>query len=176
MGEEFSKKALERHRKDGSPLKCKQCVSAAEEAEREEAQARRNKKIEEEADPNEERRKCAGTTCGKELPQSSYNRNQWSKGDGKSRCRDCVERAVKEEATQQAKAKEDKIASAKKKVEEANASGDSAKIVAAESLLAALEAEKVTGLKPVKLSSGRGRGRGGSRGGGARGTGRGRGG
>jgi hypothetical protein len=165
MGEEFSKKALERHRKDGAPLKCKQCVAAAEQAEREEAQAKRDKHNDgmKDGDANEELRNCAGT-CRKELPLSSYNRNQWSKGDGKSRCRDCVEKAVKEEATQQAKSKEDKIASAKKAVDEATASGNTAKIVAAESLLAALEAEKVTGLKPVKLSSGRGRGRGGGRG------------
>lgn len=171
MGEEFSNKALERHRKDGASLKCKQCVAAAEQAEREQAQARRNNKKETEDDEDDgERRKCAGS-CDKELPQSSYNRNQWSKGDGKSRCRDCVEQAVKEEAAEQAKSKDDKIALAKKQVEEAHASGNSAKIVAAESVLAALEAEKVTGLKPVKLSSGRGRGRGrsGSRGGGARG-------
>ena len=166
MGDKFSKKTMERYRKDGIPLKCMECVSVAEQAEREQAQARRNQKssVSERTDLNdEERRKCAGS-CGKDLPQSSFNRNQWSKGDGKSRCCDCVELAVKEEATQQAKSKEDKIAVAKQKVEEANKSRDSVKILAAESMLAALQAEKVTGLKPVKLSSGRGRGRGSARG------------
>ena len=116
-------------------------------------------------DDDDERRKCAGY-CGNELPQSSFNRNQWSKGDGKSRCGACVDRAVKEEAAQQTKSREDKLASAKKQVEEAEKSGNSMKILAATSMLAALEAERVTGLKPVKLSSGRGRGRGGRGGGG----------
>jgi len=170
MGDKFSKKAMERYRKDGIPLKCTECVSGAEQAEREQAQARRNQKssINERTDPNiEERRQCAGS-CGKDLPQSSFNRNQWSKGDGKSRCCDCVELAVKEEATQQAKSREDKIALAKQKVDEAEKSSDPVKILAAESMLAALQAEKVTGLKPVKLSSGRGRGRGSARGGGRR--------
>ena len=183
MGEEFSKKALERHyyRKGGGAplLKCIQCVTAAERAEREQAQqqARRRNNNQKsnnnfladtknsDDDDDDERRKCAGY-CGNELPQSSFNRNQWSKGDGKSRCGACVDRAVKEEAAQQTKSREDKLASAKKQVEEAEKSGNSMKILAATSMLAALEAERVTGLKPVKLSSGRGRGRGGRGGGG----------
>lgn len=167
MGDKFSKKAMERYRKDGIPLKCTECVSAIEQAEREQAQARRTNmksSINKRTDLNDgERRKCAGS-CGKDLPQSSFNRNQWSKGEGKSRCCDCVEQAVKTEATQQAKSKEDKIALAKQKVEEANKSGDPVKILAAESMMAALQAELVTGLKPVKLSSRRGRGRGSARG------------
>ena len=185
MGEEFSKKALERHyyRKEGGAplLKCIQCVTAAERAEREQAQQqarRRNnnqksnnnfladtKNSDDDDDDDDERRKCAGY-CGNELPQSSFNRNQWSKGDGKSRCGACVDRAVKEEAARQTNSREDKLASAKKQVEEAEKSGNSMKILAATSMLAALEAERVTGLKPVKLSSGRGRGRGGRGGGG----------
>jgi len=184
MGEEFSKKALERHRKDGTttttttPLKCKQCVAAAEQAEREQAQARRNQQTTTAAAAatattseavNEERRTCAGV-CGKEFPQSLFNRNQWSKGEGKSRCRECVETAVQVEAALQRNSNEAKIAAAKENVETAKASGTASQIVAAESELAALEAEKVTGLKPVKLSFGRGRGRGS----GGRGRGRGR--
>jgi len=184
MGEEFSKKALERHyhRKEGGAplLKCIQCVTATERAEREQAQrqaARRrnnNQKrnnnnsladTKNSDDDDDERRKCAGY-CGNELPQSSFNRNQWSTGDGKSRCGACVDRAVKEEAARQTNSREDKLASAKEQVEEAEKSGNSMKILAATSMLAALEAERVTGLKPVKLSSGRGRGRGGRGGGG----------
>ena len=165
MGEEFSKKALERHRKDGSPLKCKLCVAASEQAEREKAAARKGP-----VQKSDETRKCAGK-CGQMLSETFFNRNQWSKGDGKSRCRECVEQSLKEESENQAKSKDDKIANARKKAEEAKATGNAQKIVAAESELAALEAEKVTGLKPVKLSTGSGRGR--SRGGG---SGRGRGG
>jgi hypothetical protein len=169
MGEEFSKKALERHRKDGSALKCKPCVAAAEQAEREQAAARR---LEQQTtatpdDDNEESRTCAGN-CGKLLTKSAFNRNQWSKGETKSRCRECVEQAVQDESAQQQKSKDDKIAAARRKVEEANATGNAQKMVTAESELAALEAEQVTGLKPVKLSAGRGRGR-------SRGAGRGRG-
>ena len=170
MGEEFSQKALERHyyRKEGGAplLKCIQCVTAAERAEREQAQQQaRRRNNNQKSNDDDERRKCAGY-CGNELPQSSFNRNQWSKGDGKSRCGACVDRAVKEEAARQTNSREDKLASAKKQVEEAEKSGNSMKILAATSMLAALEAERVTGLKPVKLSSGRGRGRGGRGGGG----------
>lgn len=180
MGEEFSKKALERHRKDGKPLKCKKCVSAAEQEERDRAEARRRKEAENNhaskaaSEDDNESRSCAGA-CGKDLPKSAYNRNQWSKGESKSRCRECVEQAVKDEATEQAKAKEEKIELAKGKVEEAKKSGNQAKILAAESELAALEAEKVTGLKPVKLSSRGGRGGRGGRGIRSGGRGRGRG-
>ena len=40
VGEEFSKKALEKYRRDGKALKCKQCVAAAEAAKRKAAQDR----------------------------------------------------------------------------------------------------------------------------------------
>jgi hypothetical protein len=174
MGDEFSKKALERHRKDeSSALKCKSCVLAAEQAERDQAAARRQTQ-QSSATPDgdddaneEESRMCAGK-CGKLLAKSVFNRNQWSKGETKSRCRECVEQAVQDESAQQQKSKDDKIAAARRKVVEANATGNAQKMVVAESELAALEAEQVTGLKPVKLSTGRGRGR-------SRGAGRGRG-
>ena len=160
MGEEFSKKALERYRKDGKPLKCKQCVAADEQTERENAAKR--KVVD---DNSDETRRCAGK-CERVLPKASFNRNQYSKGDGKSRCRDCVEQSVKDESANQAKSKEEKISAARKKVDDAKRSGNAQQILAAESELAALEAEKVTGLKPIKLSAGRGRarGRGGGRG------------
>ena len=174
MGEEFSNKALDKHRRDGGPLKCKQCVAAAEQAEREKAAARRQNDTStaKDGDGMDETRKCSGK-CIKVLPKSAYNRNQWSKGELKSRCRACVEQSVKEESEQQTKSKEDKLAAAHKKVEEANASGNAQKIIAAESELAALEAEKVTGLKPVKMSAGGRGGRGGRGRFGGRGRGRG---
>ena len=174
MGEEFSNKALDKHRRDGGPLKCKQCVAAAEQAEREKAAARRQNDTStaKDGDGMDETRKCSGK-CIKVLPKSAYNRNQWSKGESKSRCRSCVEQSVKEESEQQTKSKEDKLAAAHKKVEEANASGNAQKIIAAESELAALEAEKVTGLKPVKMSAGGRGGRGGRGRFGGRGRGRG---
>ena len=158
MGEEFSNKMLERHRRDGAPLKCKMCVTAAEKEERERAAARRNAEGKDAGD-SDERRKCAGK-CNNVLSKAAFNRNQWSKGEGKSRCRECVEQTLKDEAAQQSKSKEDKIAEARKKVERVKKTGTAQEIVAAESELAALEAEKVTGLKPVKMSAGRSRGRG----------------
>eukprot|EP00985_Skeletonema_marinoi_P016483 scaffold8881_cov199-Skeletonema_marinoi.AAC.12 len=136
MGEEFSKKALERHRKDGKPLKCKQCVAADEQTERENAAKRKG-----DDDNSDETRKCVGK-CSQVLPKASFNRNQYSKGEGKSRCRDCVEQSVKDESANQQKSKEEKITAARKKVEDAKRSGKAHLILAAESELAALEAEK----------------------------------
>jgi hypothetical protein len=189
MADEFSKKALERYRKEGAILtttttttttttiRCKKCVAAAEQAERETAAA---KKLSRRPSPSQqphnsdrndesnETRTCAGT-CATILSISSFNRNQWGKGEGKSRCRDCVEKSIQEEASNLSKSKEEKIAAARKKVEDMEKTGNAPAILAAESELAALEAEQVTGLKPVRMSAGRGRGRGGSRGGRGRG-------
>lgn len=172
MGSEFSKKGLERYRKTGGPLKCKQCVAKVEADERKAAAERNNIKAVAKDGSSEgasEKRICS--SCSKNLDQSSYNRNQWSKGEGKSRCRTCVEQSLKDEADEQSKSKQDQIAQAKARVEKANASGNAAEILKAESALAALEAEKVTGLRPVKLGRG-GRGRGRGRGGRGRGSGR----
>jgi hypothetical protein len=179
MAEEFSKKALERYRKEGaintittSSIRCKKCVAAAEQAERETAAAKKllNRPPPQDRDEQEsnETRKCAGT-CASILFKSAFNRNQWGKGEGKSRCRDCVEKSIQEEASNLSKSKEETIAAARKKVEDMEKTGNAQAILAAESELAAFEAEKVTGLKPVRMSTGRGRGRGGSRGGRGRG-------
>ena len=161
MAEEFSKRGLERHRNEGVPLRCKQCVSVSEQAER--FQAARARGQNDKSDANEETRVCAGG-CGKAYPMSSFNRSQWTKGEGKSRCSRCVEAAVREESTMLAKLKEDKMMAAQKKVDEARSEGNPLNIVAAESELAALQAEKVTGLKPIRLAvrgrRGDGRGRG----------------
>ena len=138
-------------------------MASAESAEREKAAARRNnqKVSNNDDDDNNETRKCAGT-CNKLLSKSAFNRNQWSKGENKSRCRECVEIAIASEAIQQSKSKDDKITAARKKVDDLKKKGGKPnEILSAESELAALEAEKVTGLAPVKLSAGRGgRGRG----------------
>lgn len=172
MGEEFSKSALDRYRKTGQPLKCKQCVAAAEKAERDAAASMRsttdaNAEYGDHNPAQEEVRQCAGA-CRQQLPQSSFNRNQWGKGEGKSRCRSCVEQCLQDEHAQQTQSKQDKIDTVRAKVEKLKSqpSSKASEIVAAESELAALEAEKVTGLKPIRLGSGRGRGRGRSGGGG----------
>jgi len=92
------------------------------------------------------------------LDATHYNKNQWSKGVGKARCRVCVEQSLEEERQQQETSQATKLQEAKEKVAQAQASGNAHAILRAESELAALEAEKVTGLKPVKMGRGRGRG------------------
>jgi hypothetical protein len=74
-----------------------------------------------------------------------------------------VESPIADEESQQKLSKETTLAAAKANVEQAKASGNAQALLKAESEVAALEAEKVTGLKPVKMSRGRstsGRGRG----------------
>ena len=167
-------KALEKYRKTGGPLKCKQCVQAVETAERE-AAARR--KLSEAAataaagnsggDHTIETLVCA--KCQTSLSSDRYNKTQWNKGPGQSKCRPCVEASLVAEQAQQAQGKADKLAAAKERLAAATTMAER---VTAESEVAALEAQKVTGLQPVRL----GRGRGGSGRGRGGGSGRGRGG
>ena len=160
VGEEFSKKALDAHRKTGKPLKCKKCVQELEEKERAAAAAKRAA-APAVAGGGGETLKCKA--CEKNLNASHYNKNQWSKGEGKARCRKCVEQALEDEKKSQETSTATKLQAAKDKVAQAQAGGNAQAILKAESELAALEAEKVTGLKPVKMSrggGGRGRGRG----------------
>ena len=163
MAEEFSKNALAKHRKTGQPMRCKQCTAKQEQEERDKAKASSTATAgtPDDTAAEEETRACAGS-CQQVLPQSAYNRNQWAKGEGKSRCRACVEQSIQEEASQQSKSKQDKIEQARKQVEalKLDKKATPQQVIKAESELAALEAEKVTGLKPVKMSrGGRGRGR-----------------
>jgi hypothetical protein len=119
-----------------------------------------------------ESRNCA--ICQKDVMYSEYNKNQWNKGEGKSKCRSCVEQALAQEASQQKASSDEKLEKARQQVKEATASGNQPAILKAESELAALEAEKVTGLKPIRMGrgGGRGRGRGSGRTTGGRGRGR----
>jgi hypothetical protein len=158
--------AIERHRKEGLEIKCKRCVAIIQAKEQAAAAAKTITKTKDAAAAgDDEMRPCA--SCEKMLPQQDYNRNQWNKGEGKSRCRMCVERSLQEEAAQQGNKKnalDNKIEEAKQKVVQAKASGDAAAVLRAESVVAALEAEKVTGLRPVRAGGrgprrGRGRGR-----------------
>jgi len=80
-----------------------------------------------------------------------------------------VEASLVAEQAQQAQGKADKLAAAKERLAAATTMAER---VTAESEVAALEAQKVTGLQPVRL----GRGRGGSGRGRGGGSGRGRGG
>ena len=189
MGNEFSKTALTKYRKHGGRLKCKQCVQQTEEHERKVAGEKRHAQGSTDQDQQkaeeDSTRECSNCKVIKQY--SDYNRNQWNKGETKSRCRVCVEQSVQNETKQQTQLKESKLHQAKLNVEKAQQSGNVQAILKAESELSSLEAELVTGLKPIKLSSsgrgsrgggggGRGRSRGGGRGGNSRGGGGGRGG
>ena len=153
---------MERYRKQGGKLKCKECVQKTEDDERQKAAEKRaatlslnkEKSIEEPTD----KRTCA--SCLRLLDQNEFNRNQWSKGEGKSRCRPCVEMAVSEEAKQLEDSKKEKLDAARERVYKAKSAGNTPAVLKAESELAALEAEIVTGLKPIKMGRGGGRGRG----------------
>jgi hypothetical protein len=179
MADEFSKSSLDKHRKTGQALQCKPCVAKQEQEKRMEAarnkdNSNNNDNNNDDDDDNNEKRTCA--LCNQLLSKDSYNRNQWSKPEGKSRCRSCVEKSIKEDENQQLNNKDGKIDDARKKLEELKLSktATAREIVAAESVVAAFEAEKVTGLKPIRMGGrGRGRGRGGSKRSSGRGGGRG---
>ena len=178
MAEEFSKSSLEKHRKTGQAMRCKQCTAKQEQEKRAAKANTSSTNNNEDANDANETRMCAGP-CQKVLKKDAYNRNQWSKPVGKSRCRECVEKAIQEESNQQKNSKDDKIESLRKKIADLRLSKTSTpqQIVAAESELAAIEAEKVTGLKPIKLGGRGGRARrnfGAGRGRGGRTSGRGR--
>lgn len=184
MGNEFSKTALTKYRKQGGKLKCKQCVQQTEEHERKLAAEKRGgcgekgttaqdpqKGEQQQEEEDSTTRECSNCKIMKKY--SEYNRNQWNKDETKSRCRVCVEQSIQNESNQQTQLKENKLQQAKENVLQAQQSGNVQAILKAESELSALEAELVTGLKPIKLStssssSGRGGGRGKARGGGGR--------
>jgi hypothetical protein len=177
VGSEFSKKSLDKYRKSNGthPLKCKKCVAETESKERGLAASKREASAGSSSLKNNNGSDAdVPVTCGsckKKLLPSFYNKNQLSKGEGKGRCRSCVEDSIANEAKSLKDAKEDKIARAKEKVRLAEKRGNVAATVKAEAELAALEAEIVTGLKPVVLGRGKkGYSRGGGRGGRGRGT------
>lgn len=159
IGSEFSKKALERYRKSGGPLKCKTCTAAQEEKERE--AAARKIELDVSSEPKDP---VICASCKKSLDPSQFNRNQLSKKE-KARCRECVENAILQEEKNRKSCTDEKLSSLRSKVEQMKVSGNIAGLVQAESELSAMEAERVTGLKPQVLGRGgrgryRGRGRG----------------
>ena len=166
-GSEFSKKSLDKWRKEpAAQLRCQQCVAAEAESERQAAAAKQAARAATDT-ADAEKHQCSTST--QQLAASSFNRTQLSKGPGKQRCQGCVATSEQDEASAAIAAKQSKIADAKLAMQRAEASGDVALKLAASMQHASLEAERVTGLKPVV----RGRGR---RGGWSRGRGSGRGG
>ena len=153
---------MEKYRREGKALKCKQCVAAAEAAERKAAQDRAEAKAKACGDDSGEKKVKGGSmasggdgassspppqspvtcaACQQSFPPSSYNRNQLSKPPGKARCRSCVEEAVAKEAEAVKSTKQNRLEKAQRDLEDAKRSGDTNKIIAAESVVAALEAE-----------------------------------
>ncbi|KAK3279775.1 hypothetical protein CYMTET_12351 [Cymbomonas tetramitiformis] len=176
----FSKKMVEKRRKElNAPVKCKECVEKEAISEREAAAKKREAQTASASTTGtelaaDELHECSA--CKQQLPVSKFSRAQLTqKGPGKQRCAACLnasdqsERALVEEKKQAA------LKEAQQNYKRLVATGAPiAEQLAAASLEAAAEAELVTGLKPVRLGSGRGRG--GRRGGYAgrgRGTGKG---
>ena len=180
---EFSKAQITKKQKDeAAEIKCKQCVEAAQQAERDAAKKKAEAAAPKDCGPVDaataankseavidvtdaaptvpELHECA--SCKKSLAADKFNRTQLvQKGPGKQRCRECVEKAEASTAGA-AKEKQDAgIEEARKALKQAEIGGNAAATLVAASKLAALEGEKVTGLKPVVLGKGRGRGRGG---------------
>lgn len=171
---EFSKKAIEKHRSSpDAPMKCKACVEKVAQAERDAAQARRavegmsismaagsttsgggTSSGGGEAAAAPEQHECAA--CSRKLPAAAFSRSNLSKGPGKQRCSECVASSEKANLEKGDKAAQEKLAAAKAVAAKAEASGTAAEKLAAASTVAALEAEQVTGLKPVVLGRGRG--------------------
>jgi hypothetical protein len=169
----FSKRMVERHRNEGAPLTCKVCVDAAAASERAAAVAKSAAAatistaglVDGEAaiDP-------VCSACGTAKPASAFTGTQLQKGPSKQRCSECVA-AAEAASSSEADAKwEARYKEAKEAARKADAVGSVAEKLKAHSTVAAIEAEKVTGLKPIVLGRG-GRGRGSWRGA-ARGRGR----
>ena len=163
--QDFSKAQAEKFRKDEKfKMTCKNCVSAKQEKERADAAARV-------ADAGPKGTLAAGddaehvcSSCNVPRPASAYTRNQILKGPTKQRCSECVakaEAAATAASGAGGEAHQEKLKEARAAAAKAEASGSAAEKLKASSQVAALEAELVTGLKPIKLGSTRGRGRGG---------------
>jgi hypothetical protein len=183
LAESFSKKMMENHRKSGKALKCKSCVAAALKLEQDLASAKAAASssslsvlpddISEltlsaaadtadvtAGDGGKSTATAVCSACLECLPLQSFNKSQLSKGTEKQRCRVCIEAASIAEKNEISASRVKKMEDAKAFLAVAQASGTSIEKLKAASLVAALEAEIVTGIS-VKTSKGGG-GRGGS--------------
>jgi hypothetical protein len=138
-------------------LKCKSCTAAQEERERQMAATKQATNCAAsvlsstaEQDPVVMTMCCS---CKKSLPASDYNRNQLAKKD-KARCRTCVQQSIDEEERSRTSGREQKLQDLREKLQLMNVKGDVKNKLKYESELSALEAEHVTGLKPVVMGRG----------------------
>jgi hypothetical protein len=157
-------KALERYSKTGSALKCKSCTAAQEERERLAAAAKQASRASAAVTTTLSSSEIGGAeqdvvlnimccSCKKSLSASDFNRNQLAKRD-KARCRNCVQKSIDEEEQNRNSCREQKIHDLQEKLELMNVKGDIKGRLKYESELSALEAEHVTGLKPMVLGKG----------------------
>lgn len=176
IADKFSKSSLTNHKLHNKPLRCKQCIAEAQKQEQgvsatgvEDAKVsvESSESTNSSGDPGGE---CSTvhpcSACSKSLPASSFNRNQLNKGEGKQRCKECVQIAEMAAATAVEEGKATKLAQAEERLRLAEAASpkNTAEVLAAASALAALEAQAVTGMTPATRRGGGGKGGGGGRG------------
>lgn len=164
MAAEFSRNSMDGFRRQNKPLRCKECISKAQQAEiisrveivshscfdlspKEKEDDESSSKIGKEE--RSERVQCS--QCFLELHFDAFNKTQLRKGENKRRCKDCVTLAGTAEKTAVTYAKAAKMKAAQERVANAEKCGSAAEQLQAAAALSALQAEMVTGLKPVKL-------------------------
>ncbi|GMI62824.1 hypothetical protein ScalyP_jg9756 [Parmales sp. scaly parma] len=153
----FSKKAIDNYRKHNKSLRCKSCVELSATLEREQAtakaqaQAQAQAQLSTQSQASDEAALVLCSSCDARLFPSNFNTNQLRKGSGKQRCRQCVTTAEDTAMVATSVAKNAKLKKAQEEVENTAKTGTAAQQLAASSKLSALEAELVTGLKPMKL-------------------------
>lgn len=139
----FSNKALENHRKSNKPLKCKECIEAAQKAEQSQAAAKTASKS------SDETAMCSA--CQRDLSVGAFNKTQLRKGEDQRRCRECILKAEEDERETVVAAKASRKKYLEEQLEKAEKSGNASEKCKFAAALSAFEAELVTGLKPVLL-------------------------
>ena len=147
----FSKKAIDNYRKHNKSLRCKSCVELSATLEREQVTAKAQAQLSTQSQASDEAALVLCSSCDARLFPSNFNTNQLRKGSGKQRCRQCVTTAEDTAMVATSVAKNAKLKKAQEEVENTAKTGTAAQQLAASSKLSALEAELVTGLKPMKL-------------------------
>ncbi len=170
IADKFSKSSITNYKLYDKPLRCKKCN---EEAQRLEQNISNNdakdNSISSMSDSTQNQKEdiilhlCSA--CLQSLATDSFNKNQLNKGVGRQRCKHCVllAEAATSNAIEEEKAK--RFAQAEERLRIAEESKNVSEILAATSALAALEAQAVTGMKPIIMGGrggkgGKGRGRG----------------
>ena len=130
---EFSKAAIERHRKElpEAPMKCKVCVEAAAQQERDVAASKTaaSGAAAPAGEGPSEKHECS--SCKNALPATAFSRSNLSKGPGKQRCLECLAEAEKANLNSGEAAYREKLAAAKATAAKAEATGSAREKLAA---------------------------------------------